>query len=140
LVRSGVSSRTAYLLFSGQFIEHDSGRNEIWNSAFTLINQEPIIGWGIGAANKIIGTYPHQIFLDLWLSFGYLFGTIVAILLLIPFRKVFLNISATPEHLYLLQIFTSMSISLLFSSTLFTNYYFFIALGVALSVNANKYE
>lgn len=132
LLNKGYYSRTLKLLLTGQFASHDSGRSELWNRVIELIKQKPILGWGIrGAVSKMGHPYPHNFFLDCWLSFGLPIGTIFSLILIIPIRKV---VSAT-KGVYkdLMQILFSIGfVSLMFSSTYFTNYYYFFFMGLLL--------
>lgn len=135
LISKGVSSRTINLLFSGNFLKHDSNRSIIWERAMELISQRPVFGWGIGGFTDALGApYPHNLFLDLLLAFGYLIGGILIVTLIIIIIKAVYT--AEQEERYLTFIFVSIAlVCLMFSGTVFTNYYFFIMLGLVLSVN-----
>lgn len=129
----GFDARTLRLLLRGTFSSHDSGRSDLWQLTMDFIKQKPVFGWGIHGASQQLGTpYPHQLFLDLWLSFGVILGTAIAILIVISLRKVLLCDNAVVKDMN--QMFFSMAfVSLMFSGTLFTSYYFFIMMGLLLN-------
>ena len=137
LLNKGYYSRTIKLLLTGQFASHDSGRGELWNRVIELIKQKPILGWGIrGAVSEMGHPYPHNFFLDCWLSFGIPLGTVLAAFLVIPLRKVITVFKGTYKDM--LQILFSIGfVSLMFSSTFFTNYYYFIFMGLFLRVKSS---
>ena len=135
LLQKGYYSRTLKLLFSNQFISHDSGRKVLWDSVLKLISEKPFLGWGIrGAIDEMGHPYPHNLFLDCWLTFGCFFGTILIALLVYPIYRVI----TVKKGIYkdLLQILFSISfVSLMFSGTFFTNYYYYMFMGLILSVD-----
>lgn len=140
LAGKGISSRTLNLFLQGNFLSHDSGRNEIWDTTIQLIKSHPLTGWGIAGASDLLGSkavYPHQLFLDLLLTFGIFLGTLFTIIIIFMLRKVFTAKDIKEREL--IQIFVCMSfIRLMFSATLFTDYTFAIMMGLLLS--CNKYE
>ena len=133
--QAGFRGRSLQLLLNGNFAQNDSGRGIIWENAITLIKQKPILGWGIRGAASILGhPYPHQLFLDYWLAFGCIFGSVLIILTTIPLKNVFLGKAGIEKEIN--QIFFSMAfVSLMFSGTVFTSYTYFIMLGLLLSTN-----
>ncbi len=138
LASKGISGRTVSLLFSGEFLSHDSERSEIWRLTASLIGQKPLLGWGIAGASETINaaiqrgtTYPHQFFLDLLLSFGWGIGSVLS-LLSIYFTGVMIKWDENDSLVN--HIFVSIAmVSLMYSSTLFTYYPFYIMLGLCLS-------
>lgn len=127
----GVRSRTLYLFLTGQFMSHDSGRNELWMSVVGAIRERPLAGWGIrGATSFMQGhPYPHQFFLDMLVSFGLPLGLLLIVLSIWPIRRVFTEEKSVNKDL--LQIlFCSSFVMLMFSSTWFTNDFYYMLLGL----------
>lgn len=133
LVSHGYGSRTWRLLLLGDFVSHDSGRNEIWNIVLECIKKKPVQGWGIyGAVSQIGAPYPHQLFLDLLLTFGVPIGSILSIAAIRPAFRVFTVSKGMHKDLMIIFLCSGL-ISLMFSGTVFTSYYYFLFLGLGLS-------
>lgn len=81
LDKYGIQSRTLRLFFTN--LTYISGRDNIQEKTLTLLNQHK--WWGLGAASDIdlMGYYPHNIFLEILYDYGYVFGCIVIIALMI---------------------------------------------------------
>lgn len=88
-------SRFMAMAGSGKLLV-SNGRFKIWDAAINMIHENP---WGYGALGSrpviskiIIAGYPHNLFLDLWIEFGVIIGSIIAIIfaaasVVILFRK-----------------------------------------------------
>lgn len=80
----GLSSRSLMLLLDGSFF-NDNGRMDIWNSIFGLIKEKPFAIRGINADQLLeTGIYhnsntSHNIALEMWYSFGIIFGSLILI-------------------------------------------------------------
>lgn len=129
----GFISRSLGKILDGSLTTYDSGRSIIWQSTLELIKQAPFLGYGIrGAVDYLFSSYPHQLFLDLWLSFGVIFGSLIGLLVLIPSRKLLIGKYSISKEL--IHIFFSISfVMLMISGTVFTSYNFFIYMGLILS-------
>ena len=80
-----ISPRTLYLIQMGRGT-YDSGRDEIHETIIQNLNESPILGLGaFGAEAKV--SQAHGLFIDLLANFGYLFGTIIILLLLYNISK-----------------------------------------------------
>lgn len=133
----GLTSRTLRMIASGNFINHDSGRSELWGAAIAAIGDRPVFGWGIrGAVGRLVGhPYPHQFFFDLWLAFGIGLGSVIIVALLTPVRKL-ITLQKGP-YKDLVQIFACLGfVPLMFSSTLFQNEFYHVFLGLTLAGGA----
>ena len=130
----GITSRTMKLFLTGRFVSHDSGRGDLYTTVRMLIMQKPISGWGIRGAVSAMNNhpYPHQFFYDLILTFGFPIGICMIIALCFPLLKVFTVREAVSRDL--IQMFFCIGfVALMFSNTLFTDYYYFMFLGLAAS-------
>ena len=86
------SSRTVMLIRNGEFVSHDSGREEIlYLPAMREIEKSPIVGHGIGSDRKLIGFYVHNIFLEVFLHYGLFGGGILFFLFFFFCIKSFFN-------------------------------------------------
>lgn len=128
----GMQSRTLNLISSGKLISHDSGRSVIQEKAFEMIRRRPIFGNGIGADYRVIGGYPHNIFIEIVLQFGVIFGGILLAGLVYIIVRGF--IKAGNRKLYLFY-FCIGFLPLIVSGTYLTDMSFWLFLGYALREN-----
>ena len=76
--RFGISSRTITQILR-QTILDDSGRSIFQERALTQIGKNLFIGTGPGSDVKLLGgQYAHNLFLELWVDFGAIIGTLLA--------------------------------------------------------------
>lgn len=78
LARLGLSSRTLYLIESSQIFQ-DSGRKEAYSNAIGMVTNHPILGNGVGAFESAFNIYSHNVFLDVLLHFGFIFGGVLIV-------------------------------------------------------------
>ncbi|MEH7502853.1 O-antigen ligase family protein [Neobacillus drentensis] len=52
--------------------ESSSGRDVLYSSILFYIKQNPVIGYGIGYSESVLGLYPHNIFLQIMLESGFI--------------------------------------------------------------------
>lgn len=71
------SSRTISLFSNNEVISHTSDRDVIYERAMASILESPIWGHGIGSDRLIVGTYCHNIFLEVTLHYGIFVSTIL---------------------------------------------------------------
>lgn len=79
LGKIGFESRTLLLLLRGEILTHDSGRNLLRMKAFQAIKANPFTGNGIGSDFRLLGTYTHNLFLDLFMHYGVVFGVLIVV-------------------------------------------------------------
>ena len=138
LASQGRASRTMYLLLTGQMTSHDSGRMDLWRMSIEAIKRKPWFGWGIGGVTSELQghPYPHQMFLDLMCSFGVPIGAALSILVVVKAIKALMRPVSVQKEL--MSIFFCIGfVSLMFSGTCFTNYYFFLFLGLTMYKRSN---
>lgn len=75
LIKFGISSRTMILL-SGGNADFSTGRSYIYKLVIQKILEKPVLGYGL-AGDRIFlyGSYPHNIFLEVLVQFGIIFGS-----------------------------------------------------------------
>ena len=148
LLRYGINSRTLYL-FMNENIDFSTGRSDLYTRTISQILQRPIFGYGIvGDRLFLDGTYPHNIFLEIFAQFGITFGGLItATFVFYWIRGLFFNKSQGEEHLSI--IFAGLGlISLFYSGSYLTssNYWLFIAIcissvhfkGSSIEIDSNK--
>lgn len=122
LQRTGVSSRTAMLLMSGNFAD-DSGRSTIYGIAIDLIKTGGPFGHGIYGDRYVIAQttslwigYCHDIFLEILVDFGYLLGGIILVVMICRIIRIVKAPESDWRSLYI--VFLIAASQLIFSGSL----------------------
>jgi len=125
----GIKSRTLTIFLNNIF--YTSGRENIYNSINELIAQNPLIGIGMAGDRLYLGSYSHNIFLEIISGFGIIMGTMILMLLII---MIFISLfTQNKEKANVNLIWFSIGfIPLLFSGSYLTYFSFWIYLGIAL--------
>lgn len=135
LSAAGFSSRTLRLALQDELLLHDSGRKTLYEFYIAQVQKHPILGWGILGGR--IELYPHNIYIELMLSFGIAIGTLVFVCLIIILIRGVLQKDRTNQ--LVAAIFIANEISLLFSGSVFTNAEFFVCLALCLAQSKRIY-
>ncbi|MHA2100263.1 MAG: O-antigen ligase family protein [Candidatus Kariarchaeaceae archaeon] len=111
----GVSSRTVTMFLEGNAAEL-SGRDWLYSTTWNSILESPFLGHGIFGDRVILdGDYCHNILLEIFHNFGFLFGAGLILLISIATIRVYLN--SNSENRKLLLMFFCYSIIPLMAST-----------------------
>ncbi len=108
-----IGSRTLSMLLRGR-ITYGTGRVEIWAQSWERILQKPFLGWGICGELAYMTSSPHNIFLEIMLHYGIIFGTVINLWMIGFIIKFLLGRKLNTE---LLIMFCSSFIPLLLSNT-----------------------
>lgn len=132
-----IRSRTLEYIRQDQFLD-DSYRFEIYLTALEKIS---VLGHGMrGDRVFFSGSYTHNIFIELWMDFGWIFGTLISALLLTVIFKGVKNKHA-PEHFYAFLFLSTGFFALLLSgSYLNQTPAFFALLGFCVNSIVRKKE
>lgn len=83
----GISSRTLRLFMKGDI--SSSGRDYLYKEIIYQIKENPIMGIGVTGDRLYIGTYTHNVFIEILSGFGVVFGSLIIILLiLVSFKSI----------------------------------------------------
>jgi len=108
-----LESRTLEYIIQGQFLD-DSYRIAIYSASWEYID---MLGHGLRGDRAFLGgSYVHNIFIELWMDFGWIFGTLIIALLL---AALFCGIKNKnkPEHFYVFLFLSIGFFSLLLSGS-----------------------
>lgn len=100
-----------------------NGRWAIWMTVIEMIKDGPFYGYGVfGERNAVYGIgmkwgYSHNIFLELLVSFGWLIGGLIIILMVACLIRFFIKVKDKNEKLLFI-IFLTISFELLLSNTI----------------------
>lgn len=109
----GISSRSLEMLISGSFVSESSHRDDIWKEAFKMIQEYPIIGWGLGGEYyhmaRVEGItivdsscHPHNGIIQNLVSFGVIVGSVVTFGIINPFFRIKRITFGTPRNLIII--------------------------------------
>lgn len=130
----GVKSRTVAWLMNQDSNIASSGRDVIYSQAFISIKDEPLFGFGLMGDRKVLGGYSHNIFLELLLSYGLFFGSILSLCIVVGYFKSMFN--EKTARINVLVVFGF--VQLLFSGSYAHNGSFWVALGIVFFVFGEK--
>lgn len=133
--KTSMNSRTINLLL--QDASHDSGRSMIAENCWQLINEHAGTGLGIAGQFKYMEEYPHNFFLDMFLHWGIIIGSVLSIYVLSIIIRAYIQ-GKTNERTLLLIFICYGFIVLFFSGTYLTFDGFFILLGLVYNIRNKK--
>lgn len=85
----GITSRTINMALEGN-ISSSSGRDVIAETSLRLLSNNPLIGLGLWG-DRLYAAYAHNIFLEIYVDFGYLLGSFIIVALLIFISYIFVK-------------------------------------------------
>ena len=88
--QSGITSRTLDMLFNHTLFNL-TNRDELYVIAISKISEKPLLGWGIAGEYNFLDTYPHNIFLESAIHFGFFSIAIVTLIISISVFILFLK-------------------------------------------------
>nr|WP_321305808.1 O-antigen ligase family protein [uncultured Sphaerochaeta sp.] len=125
-----INSRTYQLLIS-QEISNLSGRTNIWLEGWNAVKAKPLFGNGIGYDRVIIGTYVHNILIELLVDFGFLIGFPIFISIIVIGVQILFFSSKKDWVLLFAPFYISSIVQLMISGSLYQNSSFFSAIIIA---------
>ncbi|MGN8646340.1 O-antigen ligase family protein [Gracilibacillus sp. HCP3S3_G5_1] len=135
----GIHSRTLNSIINGQLAE-SSAREIIWIRTINAIRENPL-GYGIGYDRVLNnGTYSHNMFLELFTSFGVILGSIVVIIIMIIcFYMLYICKDNSYKALFSVFCITGFLI-LQLSYSIFSVYYMYVCITLFYLYMINKRE
>lgn len=139
--RRGISSRTLNSLVSGSFSD-GNGRIEIYQMACELIKTGGALGRGVYGDRYYIGNffqwgYSHDIFLELLVSFGYIGGSILILLLIFGVFFVYRHCYSLEKQVVWITFLTT-SMKLILSNSFWYNAAFWTLLAIIIKTKKMK--
>ncbi len=104
---------------------------DLYIAAVEKIVEKPILGWGLCGSWENAGLYPHNIFLEIWLAFGVILGSLVIMLLAIYVMAALLHKKG--NHRSLIIIYLALVSELLVSGSVWSNVSMWILIALCLS-------
>lgn len=129
----GLSVRIFEKYFEGSLSE-SSSRELIRTLLMQRIKENPVFGHGLYADRTYIGTYAHNIIIELWLDFGVLAGTGIFAAMIAVFLKTMKQLKKAPDEiLLLLPLFAAGFLKLFLSVSYLEEIYLFWLIGLCVS-------
>lgn len=109
----------SYVSSGGIDMSETSGRDQVYSSAWKLITERPLLGYGIFKYVDVSlnGWYPHNLFLDFLLQGGIIFLLVWMLILIRFFLQYRIMIKMDDNNLILIPIIIFTSVELQFSGT-----------------------
>lgn len=143
-------SRTVELFFEGD-IQNDSGRSKYTDAAIEVIENNPILGCGMAGSSyhlyvalhdmKPVGAvreYAHNLFLDIYMDYGILLGTVLIIWLIVQILMAYIRSRGTYSQTVFFMLMSAILPKLMVSSTYVGEALFFMFLGLLININDKK--
>ena len=131
---AGLSIRIFEKFFGGA-ISDNTGRNYIAKCLYERIAENTIFGYGLFSDRVAIGTYSHNIAIELWHSFGVVFGNVLlgTIIIVLGRATQALKKACRYDLLYIPFLFTGF-VKLFLSNSFLEEIYFFWLLGISVNL------
>ena len=114
-----------------------SGRENVQAVVLQAISEKPILGYGfLGDRSFQNGGYPHNFVLEIWCHFGVLLGSIIILLLIHNYIKMFKN--RKENRILYIMLFSVSYVKLMLSGTYPIEGMFFFLLGLSMNSFLNQ--
>ena len=116
-----------------------NGRDSIEAEAMQLIEKNPIFGYGIFGERNIIGSYVHNLFFEITLDFGIVFGGFLIITIFCIFLFDFLKAEKNKRNVFIILI-SAYIVKLFMSGSFWTEFAFFMVLSISFLNSKSAYN
>ena len=132
----GLHSRTLELLLSNN-INYSSGRDYLAEKISKVFWDSPITGIGLWGDRYILGTYCHNILLELYLNWGIIIATILLLFFFYKLLYVYVHSDINNKNM-LVKYFMGMVLPLMFSGSYLISYDFGAFFGILVLINKDN--
>lgn len=119
--------------------EFSNGRTRLWVQAFKDISASPLFGNGVSAYEKTNGIYPHNFLIQIFHEGGLLYLIPILIVIVKFFKLLLSNTQSKETKIFLIYLFFSGMIELLFSNVYWRNVYFWFFIGYVLNLSLKPF-
>lgn len=139
IIQYGMSTRIFDKYLNGE-IEVSDARDYIKDTLYHELNCDTNgLGFGLCGSYKYVGTYPHNMFLEFWFSFGWVIGSLLLLLLFSLMIKSSIACRHNRNQLvFLLLLVCGSIIKLQMSGTFLDDALFFMLIGFCINTLRNK--
>lgn len=139
LLRLGFSTRVLDRLMEGTMLQSQS-RNENYNTVNELIVSGPLWGHGLYADRTIVGTYAHNIILEILLNYGIPFGSILIMIVVFISIRAILNARFENERMFIIALILCTTGKLMMSQSYLDDPLFWLTIGYCASMRGHQSE
>lgn len=133
-----MSPRIIEKFLSGD-IGNDSGRGFLKDSLYgRLDSSDPLFGFGFFGTQRYGIIYPHDLPLDLFFTFGYLFGGVLLFALFALIIYAFVRTARRIEREFILLLVSAAVVKLFLSSSFIIEPLFFLLVGLCLQILSER--
>lgn len=129
----GMSVRIFEKLKEGALAD-SSGRDVQAERIHAALANQPMIGLGIYGDRVLNGTYSHSLIRELWVDFGYLFGSLVFVLIVWVIFRAFKDVKSKEIKAFLIILMGNGFFKLFFSGSYLTEDTFFYVIGMSVAM------
>lgn len=133
LQKYGVESRTLQLI-SANKVFYDSGRSTYYITLRNALAKSPILGLGAFGGETLVGL-THSLYLDIFANFGYIFGGIYIIYIILKGSIIFKKEHSTAYGIMLLVFFIMVFPRGFFAGSLWTSRELWMIMGMYIGYN-----
>lgn len=134
----GMRTRVVDKLIEGE-LSDSSGRNEYVPILMShILNGNYFVGYGMCGSWQFIGTYPHNLLLDLWISYGLITGSAFFLIIIVVIINGFKGCANTDEKAFLFLLFVRGFVMLFLSYTYLENSYLYLLMGYCIHLWRRK--
>lgn len=132
----GFSDRAFRYYLEGN-MAFDNGRDAISKILYSKLNESPLWGYGLCGDRVLTGLWAHNFLLELWVSFGYLFGSLIFGVLVVFIIQAYKKCNIVDEKGFLLVLFLMGFAVMFISNTFLQNRFFWLLLGYVVCLRRN---
>ncbi len=134
LARMGLSTRILDMSMDSQFMGGESvmERDFLKSASLEAIKADNLFGYGFAGSYGIMGTYPHNLAFELWLSFGVFIGSIILLFIIFLVTRAFIVTKDADKRSFLLLWISCGFVSYFMSRTFLDAPDVFVMLGYSL--------
>lgn len=139
LNKFGLSTRVIERMLEGSTLV-DEPRERIKGWMMSAIIEHPFRGYGIAGDRNLIPTvvYAHSFWLEMWVSYGVIFGSLFMLVIAIFFIKAIIKADDTQKGFIITMVFGGGLFKLLVSSSYLLEFQFFMLIGYLVCCNRER--
>ena len=139
----GKSTRIFDLMLDDALVNYEdsNGRDMIQGFLLQRLDINNGVGYGL-FADRLHGAYAHNIFVEMWYDFGYIYGSIIISVYLLLVALLLIKTNSANTKVFVLLFFCASFVKLQFSGSFIVDRYLFFLLGFCINglreVNPSK--